>query len=113
MVDVLGGLLFGLGIGLTYTAVLTGVLYGAWLLVVRSGGLAGLSLLGASIVVSAYVRQNRLDAEIEAAMGVGRWDTAFIPLCVTGVGLVAYTFASGLTAGRSWRPSRQSTVQAP
>lgn len=110
--DVRAALLFGLGISVTYTAVLIGVSYGIWLLVVRSAGLAGTSLSGAGLVVWAYRRQYLLDTEIEAVDGVGRWDAAFIPLCLTGVVLVAYAFCSGLRAGRSWRPVRRARVQA-
>jgi predicted transporter len=106
-VEAVGVVLFSLGVQLTLATVLIGVGYGAWLLVVGSGRLAGASFLGAALVVWAYARQHQLDDRLEAFGLTGRWDTAFVPLCLSGLLLVAFAFVSGLRAGRSWRPARQ------
>ena len=105
--EAVGIVLFGLGIQLTFATVGIGVGYGAWLLVVRSWRLAGGSFLGAALVVWAYERQSRLDAALEAAGAPGRWDAAFLPLCLVGLLLVGFAFVAGLRAGRSWRPARR------
>ena len=46
---------------------------------VRFEAIALVVFLGAALVVWAYHRQYLLDADTEASLGVGSWDTAFVP----------------------------------
>jgi hypothetical protein len=106
-VEAVGVALLGLGVQLTLATVLIGVGYGVWLLVVRSGRLAAASFLGAGLVVVAYARQQQLDDRLEASGLTGRWDAAFVPLCLGGLLLVGFAFVSGLRAGQS--PKRRTS----
>ena len=93
----IGYVLFLIAFSLIVCAVLLGVGYGVILLATRRLSLAGFSFIGAGLVAWACRRQYVLDAEIEALLGVGRWDSAFAPLCLCGVVLVAAALWAGLS----------------
>lgn len=93
----IGYVLFAIAFSLIVSAVLLGTGYGVMLLAARRLFLAGISFIGAGLVLWACRRQYMLDAEIEALLGVGRWDSAFAPLCLCGVALVAASLWAGLS----------------
>ena len=101
--SLIGYILYAMALSLTAATVMLGIGGGVWLLTARRRLLAAMSFLGAALVVWAYRRQYLLDANIEASLGVGSWDTAFIPLCLGGLVLVASVMWIGLS-GRGDRP---------